>query len=201
VFLVLLAAYRRFEAAAVPLIPIALATGWSALFLFILQIPLNPMSATLGALVIAISTEFAVILSARYRAERAGGLEPVPALSRTYERTGAAVLASGVTVIAGFAALLVSGFPMLRDFGAVTVVNLTVSLLGVMIVLPAALVWAEQRGPLRIPRTRAELAALARSAGGELRAAARACARAARATPALLRRTAGAVRRAVPSRK
>ena len=143
-----------------PLIPIALATGWSSLFLFILQIPLNPMSATLGALVIAISTEFAVLLSARYRSERAEGLEPVAALSRTYERTGAAVLASGVTVIAGFAALLVSGFPMLRDFGAVTVVNLTVSLLGVMIVLPAALMWAEQRGPLRVPRSRAELAAL-----------------------------------------
>ena len=71
VFLVLLAAYRRLEAAAVPLIPIALATGWSSLLLFVLQIPLNPMSATLGALVIAISTEFAVILSARYRAERA----------------------------------------------------------------------------------------------------------------------------------
>ena len=31
VFLVLLAAYRRLEAAAVPLIPIALATGWSSL--------------------------------------------------------------------------------------------------------------------------------------------------------------------------
>ena len=32
--------------------------------------PLNPMSATLGALVIAISTEFSVLLSARYRQER-----------------------------------------------------------------------------------------------------------------------------------
>jgi hypothetical protein len=33
---------------------------------------------------------------------------------------------------------------MLRDFGIVTVVDLTVSLLGVMIVLPAALMWAEE---------------------------------------------------------
>ena len=103
VFLVLLAAYRRLEAAAVPLIPIALATGWSSLILFVLQIPLNPMSATLGVLVIAISTEFAVILCARYRAERAAGLESVAALSRTYERTGAAVLASGVTATAASA--------------------------------------------------------------------------------------------------
>jgi hydrophobe/amphiphile efflux-3 (HAE3) family protein len=201
VFGVLLAAYRRLEPALVPLIPVALATGWASLVLFVLQIPLNPMSATLGVLVIAISTEFAVLLSARYRSERAAGLEPVQALTRTYERTGAAVLASGVTAIAGFAALLVSGFPMLRDFGAVTVVNLSVSLLGVMVALPAALIWAEQRGPLRVPRSRAELAALARSAGRSSRAAARAAARAIRGAPAALRRTVGAVRRVVPSRK
>ncbi len=191
VFLVLLVAYRRLQAAAVPLIPIVLATGWSSLLLFVLQIPLNPLSVTLGALVIAISTEFAVILSARYRAERARGLEPEAALGRTYARTGAAVLASAATAIAGFAVLLVSDFPMLRDFGAVTVVNLTVSLLGVMLVLPAALMWAEQRGPLRFPRSRAEAAALARDAGRSLRAGAGATGRAVRGAP-------GAVRRAVP---
>ena len=33
---------------------------------------------------------------------------------------------------------------MLRDFGAVTVVDLTVSLLGVLVVLPSALVLAER---------------------------------------------------------
>ena len=32
---------------------------------------------------------------------------------------------------------------MLRDFGIVTVIDLGVALLGVLVVLPAALVWAE----------------------------------------------------------
>jgi uncharacterized protein len=144
VFLVLLAIRRRVRLAAVPLIPIALATGWSAALLFLLRIPLNPMSAALGALVIAISTEFSVLLSARYQDERAAGWSPRAALERTYGSTGAAVLASGTTAIAGFAALIASDIRMLRDFGIVTVVDLTVSLLGVMIVLPAALMWAEQ---------------------------------------------------------
>src|SRR4051812_8061116 len=144
VFLVLLAIRRRVRLAAVPLIPIALATGWSAALLFLLRIPLNPMSAALGALVIAISTEFSVLLSARYREEREAGWSPRAALERTYGSTGAAVLASGTTAIAGFAALIASDIRMLRDFGIVTVVDLTVSLLGVMIVLPAALMWAEQ---------------------------------------------------------
>ena len=143
VAVVLLVAYRSAGRALVPLIPIALATGWSALVLAAIGIPLNPMSATLGALVIAIATEFSVILSARYHEERGAGLTVGEALRRTYSRTGAAVLASGTTAIAGFAVLVASGITMLRDFGLVAVVDLGVSLLGVMLVLPAALIWAE----------------------------------------------------------
>jgi predicted RND superfamily exporter protein len=101
------------------------------------------MSATLGALVIAIATEYSVILSARYESERRGGLSVGEALRRTYERTGSAVLASGVTAIAGFAALSASDIRMLRDFGLVTIADLAVALAGVMLVLPAVLVWAE----------------------------------------------------------
>ena len=72
--LVLLAVYRSASRALVPLLPIALATGWSALVLEAVDIPLNPMSATLGALVIAVATEFSVILSARYHEEREAGV-------------------------------------------------------------------------------------------------------------------------------
>ena len=104
------------------------------------------MSAVMGALVIAISTEFSVLLSSRYREERAGGRGAGGGdRARRTPRPGAAVLASGVTAIMGFAALIASDIRMLRDFGVVTVVDLTVSLLGVMVVLPAALVWAERR--------------------------------------------------------
>ncbi len=157
VFLVLLAFRRSRREAAVPLIPIALATGWSAGLLFVLgllpgpfEVKLNPMSVTLGALVIAISTEFSVLLSARYRQERDAGAPPARAIELTYTSTGAAVLASGATAIAGFAALMASDIRMLRDFGILTVVDLSVSLLGVMLVLPAALVWAEEHGPFRL---------------------------------------------------
>ena len=102
------------------------------------------MSATLGALVIAVATEFSVILAARYHEERGSGRSVGEALRSTYSRTGVAVLASAVTSIAGFGVLAFSRITMLRDFGIVTVVDLTVALAGVMVVLPAALVWAEQ---------------------------------------------------------
>ena len=150
--LVLLLVFRRAERAWVPLVPIALATGWSALVLFALRIPLNPMSAILGALVIAISTEFAVLLHGRYREERAAGHAPEAALRRCYASTGAAVVASGATAIAGFAVLACSDVRMLQELGIVTVVDLSVSLLGVLAVLPAVLVLAERRAAVRSGR-------------------------------------------------
>jgi hydrophobe/amphiphile efflux-3 (HAE3) family protein len=148
VAIVLLIVFRRPRRALVPLIPIVLATGWSALILFVTRIPLNPMSATLGALVIAISTEFSVLLSERFRQERAAGAEVPEALAHTYSSTAMAVLASGVTAIAGFGVLVFSSISMLRDFGFVTVIDLSVSLAGVLLVLPAVLVVAERRGML-----------------------------------------------------
>jgi predicted RND superfamily exporter protein len=142
---VLLIAFRGDRRRAlVPLAPIALATGSSALILFALRVPLNPMSVTLGALVIAISTEFSVLLSERYRQERRGGADAIGALRRTYKRTGAAVAASGVTAIAGFGVLVLSDIRMLRDFGLVTLIDLSVSLVGVLVLLPAALMLAER---------------------------------------------------------
>lgn len=146
VALVLLLAYRSWTRALVPLVPIVMATGWSALVLWLTQVPLNPMSAALGALTIAIATEFSVILAARFRQERAAGRDLGAALEATYSRTGAAVLASGATAIAGFAVLIASDVGMLREFGLVTVVDLTVALLGVVVALPAVLAWSVDKG-------------------------------------------------------
>ncbi len=149
VALVLLIAFRGDRRRTlVPLAPIVLASGWSALVLFLVRVPLNPMSVTLGALVIAVATEFSVLLAERHRQERAAGHDVVEALRRTYRHTGAAVAASGVTAIAGFGVLILSNIAMLRDFGLVTLIDLSVSLVGVLVALPAALMLSE-RGPSR----------------------------------------------------
>ena len=158
--LVLLVAFRGDRRRTfAPLLPVVLATGWSALIVFAIRVPLNPMSVTLSALVIAISTEFSVLLSERHRQERIAGHAMHEALRRTYSQTGAAVAASGVTAIVGFGVLVLSDIAMLRDFGVVTLVDLSVSLLGVLVALPAALLLAEpgelaRRLPRRVPSWR-----------------------------------------------
>ncbi|HKF83271.1 MAG TPA: MMPL family transporter [Solirubrobacterales bacterium] len=143
--LALLLIYRSWRRALVPLVPTVLATGWASLLLWATGIPLNPMSAALGALTIAIATEFGVLLSGRFHEERAGGAAVEEALARAYSRTGAAVLASGATAVAGFAVLIASDVQMLRDFGLVTVVDLAAALVGVLLILPATLLLLERR--------------------------------------------------------
>ena len=161
--LILLAAFRGdWRRTAAPLVPVVLATGWSALIVFVLRVPLNPMSVTLGTLVIAISTEFSVLLCERQRQERLAGAGAIEALRLAYARTGAAVAASGVTAIVGFGVLALSDIAMLRDFGIVTLIDLSVSLVGVLIALPASLLLSEGRVRVRLRRPGPLAAARAR---------------------------------------
>jgi uncharacterized protein len=143
--LALLLIYRSWRRALVPLMPTVLATGWASLLLWVTGIPLNPMSAALGALTIAVATEFGVLLSGRFHEEREAGAGAEEALERAYSRTGAAVFASGATAVAGFAVLVASDVQMLRDFGLVTVVDLAAALTGVLLILPATLLLLERR--------------------------------------------------------
>jgi uncharacterized protein len=153
----------------VPMAPIAMATGWSALVVFLTRVALNPMSVTLGVLVMAVSTEFSVLLSERYRQERASGWPAIEALRRSYRYTGRAVTASAVTAIAGFAVLVLSDIHMLRDFGLVTLIDLTVSLLGVLAVLPSTLMLSERTHGWATAMRRIFSGALLRSVGLWLR--------------------------------
>ena len=121
VALVLLIAFRGDRRRAlVPLVPIALATGWSALILFAVRVPLNPMSVTLGR---AGDRDLHRVQRAAVRALPPGAAGEVRTRSRRCgahtARTGAAVAASGVTAIAGFGVLVLSDIRMLRDFGLV----------------------------------------------------------------------------------
>lgn len=145
VAVVLLLIYRSPRRVLVPLVPIVVAGGWSALIVAALDLSLNPLSTVLAVLVTAIATEFGVIISGRYFQEREAGASLAQALRLTYGRTGLAVATSGLTAIAGFAALGASDVAMLRDFGLIAVVDLAVALAGVALVLPAMLVWLERR--------------------------------------------------------
>jgi predicted RND superfamily exporter protein len=161
----------RFGPALVSIVPLAIAAGWSALILYALGVDLNPMSATLGALVVGFGGYGMIVLSDRYREARASGQSPEAAVTRAYGQ-GSVLLASGFVALTGFAILIVPDVRMLRDFGAVAVFDLVIVLAVAALVFPAALVWAEQRKPLSLRRSPAEFVAAARAGLAKVRAGA-----------------------------
>jgi hydrophobe/amphiphile efflux-3 (HAE3) family protein len=147
----LLAVYRNPLRALMPVLPIGLVVGWSAGFMYLAGIDLNPLTAVMGALIIGIGTEFTVLLLERYYEEKAKGAPPKEAMLTAVGRVGRAIGASGLTVTAGFATLIFSDFPALRDFGWVTVVTVLFALTSALLVLPPIVVWLDERIQSRNP--------------------------------------------------
>ncbi len=195
----LLVAFRRSRDALVPLLPVALATGWSALVLFALQIPLNPLSAALAGIVIGTGGALSVVLSASYRAERGRGAAHREAIGAALVATRGRLVVAGVVALVAPLALLFSDVRMLRETGIQSLIDLAIVLPAIGVVLPASLVWAEERRPLPLPRTREERIALARRLAKRLRAVPGAARAGARALPGALRAVVPRARRRLRS--
>lgn len=155
----LLVVYRDWIKALAAIIPMFIVTGWSGLVMKFLQIDYTPMTATMGALIIGIGCEYSVLMMERYFEEKDHGADPLQAIYRTSESIGAALLASGSTVIGGFAALTISTFPLIKDFGTVTVIDIVLVLIATFLVFPPLIVlmdtWREKRRGIKAPQTKA----------------------------------------------
>lgn len=128
------------------LVPVLIAVGLASLVAWAFGLKLSPMTAVGGPLVVAACTEFTSLILLRYLEERGRGLEPREAVDVTASRTGRAFIVSACTAIAGVAVIACSSLPLLRDFGIVVAMNVTVALLSALVFLPPMLVWADRRG-------------------------------------------------------
>lgn len=140
IFLGLLVIYRDWIKALIPVIPVALVTGFTGGAMYLMGLQYNPLTATLGALALGLGAEYTILVMARYFEERDKGETPFEAIETATQRVGVAIASSGITSIAGFGALILSGFPILRGFGIITVVIFVLVLLVTFTVLPALLV-------------------------------------------------------------
>jgi predicted RND superfamily exporter protein len=136
--------YRHPVKAVAPILPIVLALGSSSVLFFFLGIELNPLTAVSGPLIIAMGTEFTLLLMARYFEERERGALPRDAMQAATLHIGRAITVSGLTVMGGFGVLAFSNFPLLTDFGKVTALDMGLALLSTLIVLPPLLIWLDE---------------------------------------------------------
>ncbi len=98
ILVVLLLAYRRPVPAMLAILPTVMAAGAATGLLFMVETVLrqrsSPITILLAGVVVAFATEFGVLFLARYRSERANGLDPTEAASAASTRVGPAIAAN-----------------------------------------------------------------------------------------------------------
>jgi len=135
-FLVLV--YRKFGAVS-PVIPIVFIVGWNGAIMYLLGLDYTPLTAVLGSMTIGVASEYTILIMERCEEELARGMEFLDAIQTAVQKIGTAVTVSGLTTVFGFAALTLSTFNIIANFGIVTVISVGFSLVGAIVVMPAVL--------------------------------------------------------------
>jgi len=98
--------------------------------------------ATAGLLQFAVSMDYSIFLLHRFNEERSKGLEIEPAMIAALRHSFASILASSLTTIAGFVALMFMRYSLGYDLGLVLAKGVALSLLAVLTLLPALVIFA-----------------------------------------------------------
>jgi hypothetical protein len=129
IFVLLLLIYRDLIKALLPVLPMIVVIGWMGLVMYYGGLKYTPLTATLGALVLGVGSEYAILMMERFYEELHNVGDPYEALAITANRIGSALMASGMTVVFGFAALIASPFNIISNFGLVTVLSVVFALI------------------------------------------------------------------------
>jgi uncharacterized protein len=156
VFTWLLVRFRSPRRAAMAVIPVVAAVGLSSTVVYLAGVQVSALGALSSPIVVAIGTEFAVLVLERYAEERRRGLSPGVAVGVAGRRIGRAFLTSGLTTAGGFAVLALSGFPLLASFGALVGIDVLVTVACALVILPPLLVASDRAvvpAPEPVPTT------------------------------------------------
>ncbi len=144
IFFILLIIYRDLVKAVLPILPMFMVIGWMGGVMYLSGMKYNPMTATLGALILGVGSEYAILTMERFYEEKEKVEDVMEALFVAMGSIGAAIVASGLTTVFGFSALIASPFPMTSSFGTITVLSVIFALFATFTIFPVLLIWLEQ---------------------------------------------------------
>ncbi len=132
---------RSLTYAITAIVPILLVVAWVYGYMWVTDLKVNPVTATIAAIAIGIGIDFATHFTVRFREEFAGEPSRFPALRRAGEGTGGALAISAATSILGFFALSLAPTPIFATFGILTAVMIAIAFVVSIVVLPSLLLF------------------------------------------------------------
>lgn len=149
VIALLLIIYRSPLIAVIPLLVVALAysvaTGF--VYLYAKSATVSSQGTTiLVVLMFGVGTDYCLLLVSRYREELKRFEDKHDAMRRALERTGPAILASGLTVSLAMLVLYVADLGLLKSMGPVSAIGVACAFMAGLTLLPAMLTIVGRRG-------------------------------------------------------
>ncbi len=131
--------FRSFVAGVLSVFPLLLALAMIFGVMGFAGIELNLVTALLSSIMIGVGVDYSIHLMWRYRDERQAGLTAEQAIERALVTTGRGILFNGLSVVVGFAVLIVSAFYPVRFFGLLVAISILGALVAAFVILPAIL--------------------------------------------------------------
>lgn len=139
VFLLLALIFRSFRGGLTGTIPLA----GSILILFgfmgITGIALDAATALLSSIMIGVGVDFTIQYMWCFNNELRKDMDYVAATERSIRTIGRSIIINAFSVMAGFSALMFSGFTSIRFFGYLVIISIGACLVGAILIIPAFL--------------------------------------------------------------
>ncbi len=162
--------FRRRARVGYVLLCLGVGLAWSFGFVTLAIGHLNMLSAVFASILIGIGINFPIHLLARYEEAEREGSGPATALGLMLVRTGGAVGASALVLVAAALATTVADLPAIAELGIISAAGLALSLLASYTVFPALLVLDRptEDHPTGAPVLALQAAAVSTPASGRL---------------------------------
>ncbi len=140
IFVLLAGLFRSVRLGLLSIPPNVIPLVFTMAYMVLRQIPLNAATVITFSISLGLAVDGTIHVLARFREEtQERGFRAHPALIRAARGTGRAIVVSCVTLMAGFAVLLLSNFVPVRRFGELIAVTVGGCLFATLVVQPALL--------------------------------------------------------------
>jgi predicted RND superfamily exporter protein len=147
VFVLLLIVMRSLRYAVVTIVPIGLVVSWLYGFMYLTGLPLNYVTATIGAVSLGVGIDYSIHMTERFKEEMRRAPSRMQALRQAAGGTGVALLASAASSIVGFAIMGLAPMPLFSTYGVLTALMILLALSASIVVLPSLLLLVTPKKP------------------------------------------------------
>ncbi|MFN7970803.1 MAG: MMPL family transporter [Acidobacteriota bacterium] len=137
--------YRRLAAIVYSVTPLVVGQALTFALAVLVMGKLSSLTAGFTAMLMGLGTDFTIVMYARYVEERRMGASLATATHRMMGETALGVFTGAITSAGTFAALCVTRFPGLRDFGFLVGSGILLCMVAILFLLPAMIAWHDGR--------------------------------------------------------